>query len=67
MRKLIQWPRAKYWTRAWNPVIGCVPVSPACENCYAKSWAERFGQSFEPHPTTQTKPPQSGRANDEAP
>lgn len=52
-------PRAKYWDKCWNPIIGCRPCSPACENCYAKAWAERFGQSFEPHATKQT-PPASG-------
>jgi len=56
---LIQWPKAKYWTKQWNPVIGCKPCSPACENCYAAAWAKRFGQSFEPHATKQ-KPPRSG-------
>ncbi len=60
MSELIQWPRAKYWDRAWNPVIGCRAVSPACENCYAKAWAERFGQSFEPHASGRTKPPCKG-------
>lgn len=59
MNDLIQWPRAKYWDRAWNPVIGCRPCSPACENCYAKAWAGRFGKSFEPHETNQ-RPPRSG-------
>ena len=59
MNDLIQWPAAKYWEKAWNPVIGCRPCSPACENCYAKAWAGRFGQSFEPHATKQT-PPASG-------
>lgn len=57
--KLIQWPKAKYWTAQWNPVIGCRPCSPACENCYAAAWARRFGQSFKPHDTAQ-KPPRSG-------
>lgn len=56
MSCLIQWPRAKYWTTQWNPVIGCKPCSPACENCYAAAWAKRFGQSFGPHMTKQ-KPP----------
>ena len=56
---LIQWPRAKYWTVQWNPIIGCKPCSPACEHCYAAAWAKRFGQSFEPHATKQ-KPPRSG-------
>lgn len=36
---LIQWPRAKFWDKAWNPVIGCRPCSPACEHCYAAAWA----------------------------
>lgn len=57
--KLIQWPKAKYWEKQWNPVIGCKPCSPACEHCYAAAWAKRFGQSFEPHNTKQ-KPPRSG-------
>lgn len=56
---LIQWPRAKYWTTQWNPYIGCTPCSPACENCYAAAWAQRFGQSFAPHETKQ-KPPRKG-------
>ena len=56
---LIQWPKAKYWTKQWNPVIGCKPCSPACENCYAAEWAKRFGQSFEPH-ETKKRPPRSG-------
>ena len=56
----IQWPRAKYWTRQYNPVIGCKPCSPACENCYAAAWAKRFGQSFEPHQSSQTMPPRNG-------
>lgn len=60
MSKLIQWPRAKYWDRAWNPVIGCRPVSPACENCWAREWAGRFGQSFEPHEGVRMKPPSKG-------
>lgn len=60
MDELIQWPRAKYWTSAFNPIIGCKPVSPACENCYAKAWAERFGQSFEPHKTGRQNPPRKG-------
>ena len=60
MNNLIQWPTAKYWTAQWNPVIGCKPCSPACENCYAAAWAKRFGQSFEPHQSSQTRPPRKG-------
>lgn len=60
MSDLIQWPKAKYWTSQWNPVIGCRPCSPACEHCYAAAWAKRFGQSFEPHRSSQTRPPRKG-------
>lgn len=59
MSELMQWPRAKYWDKAWNPIIGCKPCSPACEHCYAAAWAKRFGQSFEPH-TTKQVPPRKG-------
>lgn len=31
------------WTDAtWNPVRGCVKVSPGCAHCYAETFAERF-------------------------
>lgn len=31
------------WTDAtWNPVTGCVKVSPGCRFCYAEAFAERF-------------------------
>lgn len=26
-----------WWTKAWNPVIGCTKCSPACDNCYAEA------------------------------
>lgn len=40
------------WTDAtWNPVRGCVKVSPGCKHCYAETFAERFrgvaGHSYE--------------------
>lgn len=37
------------WTdRTWNPVTGCVKVSPGCKNCYAETVANRFwkGRKF---------------------
>jgi protein gp37 len=38
------------WTDAtWNPVRGCVKVSPGCKNCYAEAFAERF-RGVEGHP-----------------
>ncbi|MHB8577843.1 MAG: DUF5131 family protein [Dehalococcoidia bacterium] len=31
------------WTDAtWNPVTGCTEISPGCDHCYAKTFAERF-------------------------
>ena len=60
MNNLIQWSSAKYWTRAWNPIIGCKPCSPACENCYAAAWAKRFHKSFAPTVYPQTRPSRSG-------
>jgi protein gp37 len=40
------------WTDAtWNVVTGCTEVSPGCDNCYAKTFAERWrgtkGHHFE--------------------
>jgi protein gp37 len=37
------------WTdMTWNPVTGCTKVSPACQNCYAETIANRFkgGKAF---------------------
>ncbi len=31
------------WTDAtWNPIAGCIQVSPGCDHCYALTFAERF-------------------------
>ena len=60
MNELIQWPRAQYWDKPWNPIVGCWPCSPACDNCYARSMLQRFGQSLEPHETSKVSPPQKG-------
>lgn len=31
------------WTDAtWNPIRGCVKISPGCRHCYAERFAERF-------------------------
>jgi protein gp37 len=40
------------WTdTTWNPVTGCTEVTPGCDNCYAKTFAERWrgipGHPFE--------------------
>jgi protein gp37 len=31
-----------WWDRSWNPVSGCTPVGPECDNCYARAMIERF-------------------------
>jgi protein gp37 len=33
----------------FNPVWGCVKVSPACDNCYAETLSNRFGDHWGPH------------------
>lgn len=41
------------WTEAtWNPVTGCTEVSPGCDHCYAKTFAERF-RGVKGHPYEQ--------------
>src|SRR6266567_8204541 len=39
------------WTQAtWNPITGCTEVSPGCDHCYARTFAERFrGVSGHPY------------------
>jgi protein gp37 len=36
-KSLIEWTEA-----TWNPITGCTEVSPGCDHCYAKRFAERF-------------------------
>jgi protein gp37 len=41
------------WTDAtWNPVTGCTEVSPGCDHCYAKAFAERW-RGIKGHPYEQ--------------
>jgi len=41
------------WTDAtWNPVRGCVRISPGCKHCYAETFAERF-RGVKGHPYEQ--------------
>lgn len=32
----------RYWDRAWNPITGCTPCSPACLHCWAAGMVRRF-------------------------
>ncbi len=37
------------WTdETWNPVTGCVKVSPGCKHCYAEKFSERFRGTINP-------------------
>lgn len=36
-RTKIEWADA-----SWSPVTGCTAISPGCEHCYARAFAERF-------------------------
>jgi len=41
------------WTEStWNPVTGCKKISPACDNCYAEHFANRF-KGVKDHPYEQ--------------
>lgn len=41
------------WTDAtWNPVRGCLKISPGCKHCYAATFAERF-RGVKGHPYEQ--------------
>jgi protein gp37 len=31
-----------WWDEAWNPVTGCTPCSPACDNCWAQDMLRRY-------------------------
>ena len=37
----IEWADATF-----NPWMGCEPIGPGCNHCYAKRWVERFGDDF---------------------
>ena len=47
----------EWTTHTFNPWIGCTKVSPACDNCYAEAWDNRFnGERWGPHAArTKTK------------
>ena len=35
----------EWTTHTFNPWVGCEKVSPACDRCYAESWAKRTGHA----------------------
>lgn len=54
--------RIEWADSTWNPMTGCSEVSPGCENCYARTTAERFrgvkGHYFERGFDLQLRPEQ---------
>lgn len=44
--------KIEWTTDTWNPVTGCTEVSPGCDHCYAKTFAERW-RGIEGHPYEQ--------------
>lgn len=43
MSTSIEWTHAPgFKGESWNPVRGCVKISPGCKNCYASTFAERW-------------------------
>lgn len=47
---------SKYWTKQWNPIVGCRKCSSGCRNCYVEAWARRFNKPFSPHTTGRPMP-----------
>ena len=35
--------KIEWCDHTFNPWVGCTKISPACDNCYAESWAKRSG------------------------
>lgn len=36
--------KIEWCDHTFNPFVGCTKISPACDHCYAESWAKRSGQ-----------------------
>jgi protein gp37 len=37
--------RIEWCDHTFNPWVGCTKISPACDHCYAESWAKRTGSA----------------------
>lgn len=37
--------KIEWCDHTFNPWVGCTKISPACDHCYAESWAKRTGQA----------------------
>lgn len=47
--------KIEWATHTFNPWVGCTKVSPACDHCYAESWAKRSGMvQWGNHPRRRT-------------
>uniref|UniRef100_I2Q2Q7 Bacteriophage protein gp37 n=1 Tax=Desulfovibrio sp. U5L TaxID=596152 RepID=I2Q2Q7_9BACT len=40
---MAQQSKIEWCDATWNPVVGCSPVSPGCDHCYAARMAHRLG------------------------
>jgi protein gp37 len=52
MRRLAIISKIEWTDATWNPVRGCIKISPGCKHCYAEIFAERF-RGVEGHPYEQ--------------
>lgn len=41
---MVENTRIEWADHTFNPWVGCEKVSPACDHCYAESWAKRIGK-----------------------
>lgn len=53
--------KIRWATDTWNPMTGCSVVSPGCDNCYAKTIAEKFRGAAFPNGFEPTFKPQKLR------
>ena len=42
----MQRTRIPWCSHVWNPIEGCNPISEGCQNCFAASFAHRFGRHW---------------------
>ena len=48
--------KIEWCEHTFNPIWGCIEVSPACDNCYARTFANRVGQNvWGPAATTERR------------
>lgn len=43
---MMQKTKINWCTHTWNPIVGCTPCSPGCENCYAKTMHDKRHKAY---------------------